>query len=555
MRRSDVCATRRWPLLLLTLLALPGWRCDQPAPFLDSELRVDDEDARGVVGDDRLSLAEAVALANGTLSLDALSPAEAAHISGSPGPTSADHVRVVLGKGAVIQASPPSFPGEPVVPYLLGNEGDLLDGGGVVLDHMGSAERTGMVGLSSGLRVRDFEFQGLRFGIVLTAFGSPPELSDVTIEHNVFRDHEGGVIVHASPGAGATLRGLEVSWNTFLPRDDAPNSILVMGAAPQVAGQVISGALVEDVEIVGNRIEGGFGGIYVMGGVTIPNTSANAVRMREIELAHNWIDGVFDVSLAVLGGFATGGGRAEDIRIEGVRIHANQITVRESPGTPIWSAAGVAVLEGGGGLVADNTVTGLEIFANRVRGVGDGCVGLLVSAGHAELTDGRVVGNLLEDAAIRANDVRGCENGVGIFAGLTTASAGSAEDNVIRQVSLEGNLLVRNTQGVNVAGGLGIESTALPGAFVPVPALSARNRVEDLRLLWNLVSQSEIGLNFVGGASIESPDVVVDNRVQDVSLVPNALRANEFDCLVNDDVLLGDQGGTASGNAALVACE
>ncbi len=62
-------------------------------------------------------------------------------------------------------------------------------------------------------------------------------------------------------------------------------------------------------------------------------------------------------------------------------------------------------------------------------------------------------------------------------------------------------------------------------------------------------------MNFVGGASIESPDVVVDNRVQDVRLVPNALRANNFDCLVTDDLLLGDEGGTASGNAALVACE
>ena len=49
--------------------------------------------------------------------------------------------------------------------------------------------------------------------------------------------------------------------------------------------------------------------------------------------------------------------------------------------------------------------------------------------------------------------------------------------------------------------------------------------------------------------------LVVDNRVESVQLGWNWLSGNTWDCLTNDDVVIGDLGGVASGNAALVSCD
>src|SRR5262245_42442752 len=97
------------------------------SPTFAATLSVDDPSSPGLVGDARLSLAEAIQLAGGRLSPLGLSDAERARIRGDPGASSADLIRVELGEGAILTTSASGLPA------LLGNEGDVFDGGGVVL--------------------------------------------------------------------------------------------------------------------------------------------------------------------------------------------------------------------------------------------------------------------------------------------------------------------------------------------------------------------------------------------------------------------------------------
>jgi len=542
-------------LALIALVALAGNRCHEAPGTFDADLSVDDTDAQGAVGDDRLSLAEAVRLANGTLPLDALSAVEREHVSGTPGPASSDRIRVVLSSGTLIHAADSAPPGEPVVPYLLGNDGDLLDGGGAALAESPDSQpgqRTGMLILSSDVRVRGFVFDGLRYGVIVVPPAFLPELSGVAIEGNVFRNNETGVIANASPGVAGTLRRLSIERNTFFPSEHAPNSIVVVGAAPQAAGEVISGALVEDLSIRDNRVHGGFEGISVLPGLASPDTRVEGVTFRNVVVEGNVLDGVIDISLNLAAGTALNGGHVEDTTLEDVIVGWNRVQVGDTGATPIWVASGV-VTGSPGGESMGNLVRGLGIVSNRVDGIN--CFGIALHAGHVELTDGgHSLRNEISDVLIQGNRVHGCENGVALIGGVAAASGGVVEENSLRQVMVTGNELAENAQGLNVIGAAGGEGTTIPGDFDQVVALAARNRVEALRSVRNRIRGSQVGMNFTGGISFESPDVVVDNRVESVSIGPNRLRGNLLDCYAADDIVVGDEGGEASGNAAPVSC-
>src|SRR5436190_631376 len=59
-------------------------------------LLVNDTDAVGMVGDNKLSLDEAIRLANGSLRQSQLSQAERQQVRGMPGPGAPDLIKVVL---------------------------------------------------------------------------------------------------------------------------------------------------------------------------------------------------------------------------------------------------------------------------------------------------------------------------------------------------------------------------------------------------------------------------------------------------------------------------
>jgi len=96
--------------LLGSLLQIGACSPDSEAPSGSretptTELRVNDPDATGSWGDQRLFLAEAIQLVSGAQSASALSAAERAQLDGEPGAGRAALIRVVLGRGAVIGAS------------------------------------------------------------------------------------------------------------------------------------------------------------------------------------------------------------------------------------------------------------------------------------------------------------------------------------------------------------------------------------------------------------------------------------------------------------------
>src|SRR5262245_36162819 len=127
MRALNELPPSRISLLALFIMALPLAACggheDKPLganPVACREksqtattLEVNDTNSTGNAGDAVLSLAEAIQLANGTLALEGLSEGERAQIRGTPGPNSADLIRVVVG---MINAPPPSADRTPVLP-------------------------------------------------------------------------------------------------------------------------------------------------------------------------------------------------------------------------------------------------------------------------------------------------------------------------------------------------------------------------------------------------------------------------------------------------------
>jgi len=548
-------------LFCIALLAQPficnGWQEEQVV--YDSVLLVNDPHARGTLGDDFLSLSEAIRLANGSLPLDALGQQEADCVSGLPGQMSADHIKVLLGNGAVIQAEDPAFPGEPVFPVLIGNDKDCFEGGGVII--MGSSEggpsdRTAMIIMSSYVRVRSFEFWGLRAGIIVTS-DFFPGVTGVTIERNGFEDIQFGIHAIASTWNAGAIRELSIKRNRFSCLQENAISIFVQGAAPQNEGQEIFGAVVEELTIKGNRINGGLEGIFIAGGVAQFGTRVGEVSLRDIVVKNNRIKNVYDVSIAVAAGMTNGGGHAENVTVEDVSVKSNRIEVRDSPGTPIWAVAGATTFEGPGGGTSGNVFRRLNIVANSINGKKSDCAGINISSGHVELADGDGYAseNELSDVLVHANRVCACENGITIMGGVAAASAGIVEENLVRRVTVTGNWFMQNNQGVNIISGIGAESTAMTTPYIPAPAYVTDNHVEEILIEQNRLYRNEIGLNFLGGASVDSPDIVTLNRVESVSIGRNKLKQNEYDCLVTDNFVLGDEGGEASDNAAVVTCE
>jgi hypothetical protein len=95
-------------------------------------LLVNDTSAVGTVGDNHLSLEEAIGLANGSLALGKLSKAERAQVHGTPGPGTPDLIKVALPRGTVISA-------QAALSVIRGNTDDTIDGNGATL----SGGRTG----------------------------------------------------------------------------------------------------------------------------------------------------------------------------------------------------------------------------------------------------------------------------------------------------------------------------------------------------------------------------------------------------------------------------
>ena len=529
--------------LLLLAVAAAG-----ASPSFAATLSVDDSNASGVVGDALLSLSEAIRLAGGQLSTLALSDAERAHIDGEPGASSRDLIRVELGEGAILATGPDG-------PTLIGNEGDVLDGGGAVLRAAGAlAGDVGLLTRSSQIEIRRFSFDGYLFGVIVEATPGDSDLEDIRISENTFSGYETGLVVMPNARGSKGLRGLRIERNRFVAGAGSTNAnaIVVLGAFPRSGFDVSSDYVMEDVVIRKNEVEGGNEGIQVFGAQARPGGTARDGRVHGVRILQNEIRNVFDVSIAVYAGFAFGGGDVSGIEVSDVEIAGNRIVSDGTPSTHIWVVPGLAVFEPGG-LAENNVIRDVSIARNRTSGGGECSSGIQIQASQNEVGGGTVRGNLLEGVEISENSVAECGNGVGVFSGLAAAGHGLVEGNEIRQVLVRGNRLTDNRLNVDIISGLGVEGSAGPLPS-PGPALIRGNLLDSISVVENRIRGGESGIFASGGVSAFTSDRVIDNSLSSGSESDNSVIGSQFPCRVFQDVVLGAAGGAATGNRAEFEC-
>ncbi|MBM4244955.1 MAG: hypothetical protein FJ148_14260 [Deltaproteobacteria bacterium] len=170
----------------------------------DSVLIVDDPDDLGAVGDGRLSLGEAIELASGTLSLEALDRTERAAISGTPGARSADSIRFAPGLRVAVHRRAERVVS--VLPPLIG-AGDEIDGSGATIDGslLGSEPQESS---TETLWITDVELATRSIAPLLVSAATGVRVHHLTVER-----FPGATIVFTAPPGGAAS-GIRVFANT-----------------------------------------------------------------------------------------------------------------------------------------------------------------------------------------------------------------------------------------------------------------------------------------------------------------------------------------------------
>jgi hypothetical protein len=501
----------------------PGGR--QPRPALrripnpaarSAKLVVNDSAVGGVVGDQLLSLNEAIQLANGTLSESILSSAERRQIKGgAPGASSRDRILIAVGT----LTSPPAeenLDRSAIVP-IQGNDGDTIDGQGATIQ---GKNGVGLIVSSSNFTLRNVVIGGgFETGISVDPAGAA--LRNIKLSRiHVSPPALAGLIVGSSI-SGGRLRGLSITDSTF---DGGPPDLsalfrpwgtydgtiaLVTLAAANVKGNTVNDTVLEDVLFARNEVVGGVEGFYVDGALSgLAGGSFQNAIARNIRVVGNYVHDQADAAVNLAGeeGFGTGAnGGVENVVIKDNRIltagwgvaiwgadafrdssfdggFIRHVDIRRNEVTRVSDLSGrngdrfCVVLEAGRGdfdSVATNaSITDVRISDNRITGCAN--TGIAVHAGIPLLAGNTTTGNVISDVLIKRNTVQDSVTGIGLRAAYLAFSGGVAVGNVISGVDIVDNKLSGNQTDYQLIGGYARAGTATSNTLRDVTFI--RNR-------------------------------------------------------------------------------
>lgn len=446
-------------------------------------LTVDDPDALGVIGDDRLSLAEAIRLANSSLDLSELSPGEAARVQGRPGATSPDEItftvpgdRVEVPVQRVPDGSPwEPAPADPILPVLHGNDGDHVIGEGVTIANGPDGGPIGGLGLhvaSSQVVVSGTTFE--RFaGMISIQPIDAGTISGVEVSQNAFLNGGGvGVTATAADGSSSVVEHTTIRGNELLgpPEFDGrfPRSIhsaVGVNGALMAAPASVERATVHDLALVDNVVRGFQGGFTIaalqsVSGNTGGELDGVLIQGNEVTMPI----GAGDPAVYVWGAVNLGGAVA-DVSVSDVRVVDNDIA----------GNGYVMIITGVEHLVQPNTTServrmdGIEVSGNRVAPVEECDIGLLVMGAFTEMGGGPATDVQVRDVEIVDNQIDECETGMLVTPVLNWGTSGTSRGNAIDQLAIEGNRVSGAQRGVVVSGAtilatsLGYENAADAG--------------------------------------------------------------------------------------------
>ncbi|WP_081570324.1 hypothetical protein [Sphingobium herbicidovorans] len=343
-------------------------------------LLVNDSDALGQQGDDRLALAEAIRLANGGLALAQLSVSERRQVRGVPGVGRADRIRFAV-KERVVRfplqiAKKPEMDfavlqTKSFMPVLAGNGGDEIDGKGVrftngpddATDTVNAQTLTSGAPLggaalvieSSDFTIRNAQFERFIDGLIFRPATGAASMTNVRVINNQF--HKGGGIAFSGVSAGherSALRNILIEGNTFLGPAHFGGSfpsklhtaIAVTGATAAVAkgAATAKDVVVEDVQISRNTVRAFAGGVQVQPLQTLFAANRGAVLNR-LHISGNDIalDPEAGDPAVYIWGAVSVNGQVSDVRVTGIRIENNKVLGNGH----VLFIAGVEALMGG----------------------------------------------------------------------------------------------------------------------------------------------------------------------------------------------------------------
>jgi len=516
----------------------------------DSVLTVDDPDYLGAVGDGRLSLGEAIELASGTLSLDALDRTERAAIRGTPGARSADSIRFAPGLRVAVRRR-----AERVVSILppLTGAGDEIDGSGATLDGSLLGEEP-QESSTETLWITDVELAPRSIAPLLVTAATGVRIHHLTVE----RVPGATIVVTAPPGGAAS--GIRIFANTVdgLGRNSFSDGIIVIAGANAASsrlrdvaveentlrdvhagivvstgsafgpGQIVRDCLVEEVSIARNRIVRPLTAILAFAGQASLEASTEDNALVDLEVIDNVIETPLDVGILVSTTQPLAAGRTARNRIERLRFAGNVIT---APRDLARSNTGF-FLTGGeilfGGESFDDLFTELTLEDNTVSGL---ATGMLLVAGDAERCGPcRVERSTIDGVVLRRNvwDVR--QTGLLVAAGSSFETAGTTAGNRLRNVRFEGESITAEGVGVVLAGALAA-SLPLGGDFLAGgiefpgyrrPADLVDNRFIGVSLRGSTI-RAPIAVSVQGCTVNDTKDVARSSGVEDLALEENVI--------------------------------
>ncbi len=533
------------------------------APEPDARLTVEDRRGVGAVGDDLLSLAEAIRLSNGDLPPVRLSTAESGQVEGTPGPDSSDLIEIQLPTGAEVVVPEQQPPGSgyfvtgevlATLPPLVGNDGDRIDGGGARLTN-GSGGVIGGIGLvvsSSDVVIEHLTLQRFLTGIEISPASGQP-LAGVQIRDNVI-EGGGGIAGRATSSSGevTVVSDLVIADNEL--RGPAELGL----THPYVINQAIGLQAVTEASTPSPDGEGAFDGVAITGNVIrgFPNglglsavtRSADvdglASRLSDVRIEGNDIEmltGSFDPAL-YLWGASNLGGAIDDVTVEDVSVVDNQL---RSNGHVILATASEQVIGNGmdsSGIRWD----GLSISGNTL-GPADSCeVGMMVASSFQEITSGSQADDIAMGGVLIEDNEIDCAAGVIVSPAVNFGSGATGEDISLEDVTVRANRFEVDDAAVVAAAGRVIE-TILGGAESSPDALVQNNTLDGLVVVDNDLRTGQTLIRAYGGLLDGAPGRAIDNQLLGLEVGGNTIPDGAQDCRVVHDEP-GRHGGRAQGN-------
>lgn len=528
----------------------------------DARLLIDDRRGVGEVGDDSLSFAEGVRLANGDLSLDRLSAAEQARVTGRPGPDSADLIQIDLPAGTEITVPEQEAPGSgyfvtgevlSALPPLVGNDGDRVDGGGVALAN-GRGEVIGGIGLivsSSDLVLENLTLRRFLTSVEVVPADDRP-LEDIQIRDNRL-EGGGGIGGRSTSNSGAvtTVRGLVIADNQIEgPAESGLDYPYIINQA--ISFQALAGAprqdpdgeaVLEDLVISGNTIRGFPNGVGLSAVTTAEDVDGLASRMSGVRLSGNDIEmlpGSFDPAIYLWGSSNTGT-EISDVTVEYIEVSDNRLM---SNGYVVLATASEQVL-GNDQVSRDIDWDGLSIVGNTLGPVDSCDVGMMVATSFQEITTGSRADEIsMRNVLVEDNDVD-CATGVVLSPAVNFGSDALGQAMTLEDVTVRANRFEVDDAAVLAAGGRVVE-TILAGAESSPLALVRDNVLEGLAVDDNELLSGQALVWAYGGLIDGAPGRAIDNDLRGLAIGGNDIGAGIRCRAIADES--GAHGGRATGN-------